>query len=402
MKKVIFILTILSIVSQKIAAQIAITEVYYDTPFSERGGSNPNLGEFVELYNYTKENISLEGWFLRDNTNSYPFPKGTVIKSGDFLIVAYKRQNGSPYFPNFFPNTKGQESKILYQDKLVFNNFNDGVVLFTQGSTLAKDVSIPEFLQVEVDKAGWLVPEYIRLPSNNRYKYERKKFVTPFSNYNPKTAEGDGSKADYYIKSLQKSGEDTYNENNKANPLTALYKPALVEYKNSLAVKNVYQNHYALLTWAYYVNQILNNTCSYSISVIEQSNSGFAVTSTEQCFKHDAAGNMDVKSSCTSTTTSSSTSAANLQNDLEEIKNRIVIYPNPTSSKVTITWDSEVNKLISQMKIVALNGAYTVSVPQSASNYTFTADLSAQTAGIYILLVSLTTGNSVSKSIIKL
>jgi hypothetical protein len=391
----------LSVFSTITTAQIAITEVYYNTPYSESKKRIPSsntsnkysehhLGEFIELYNYTTEDIPLNGWYLRDNAGVYYFPADAVIKSGDFLLVAYKPFDSQYlYFPKFFPNTKGQETKILYQFRLVLNNLGEKVKLFTSGNGLLKDV-LPKdkpplsTVLIDVDKVQWentgLLP----------------------SNYDKKSSIGDGSTANYNINSLQRSGENSYNENNKTNPLTALYKPAMVNYQDVPLVKNFRRNNYARLTWSQYVDRILKNTCNYPVPITEQSNSSYVLTTTKQCFKHDAAGNMDVKENCSSTTTSTTSSAANLQNDPEQIKNRIKIYPNPVSSLVTLTWDNEVNNLISQMKIVALNGAYTVSVPKNASGYTFTADLTLQPKGIYVLIITLNSGQTLSKSIVKI
>ena len=114
MKKEILLFFLLSL-SLSLNAQIAITEVYYDTPFIERYNKNSkaHLGEFIELFNYSSKDIDISGWRLSDNMTSYYFPNGTKIKSNDFLIIA-KKISSSSYFFDLFPNEKsGNENKVL-------------------------------------------------------------------------------------------------------------------------------------------------------------------------------------------------------------------------------------------------------------------------------------------------
>ncbi len=160
------------------------------------------------------------------------------------------------------------------------------------------------------------------------------------------------------------------------------------------------KENYALLTWSSYVSQLLNNTCNYAIPLVEQPYSQYVLTNSTQCFGHDAAGNMTSKGCLLGSQSSNSTS--NLQDNPEQIKNRIQVYPNPTSSLVTVAWDQEVNLLIAQMRIVSLSGAFDVTVPKNVTGYTYSANLSLQPAGIYILSVTLTSGQTISKNIMKL
>jgi hypothetical protein len=389
-------------------AQIAITEVYYDTPYFEGSyttqqsikapESKDHLGEFIELYNYTTEDISLDGWFMSDNYASFYFPQGTIIKSGEFLVVAYKVKPDVPdYFTKFFPTIQGQESKIIYQSNLILNNFKDYVKLYAPlNKDRYQESALPTIL---LDKAEWADPEYMKNTWNKAY-------ILTHSNYNSKSAEGDGSGIDYYVNSLQKTDKpqenyykNNYTEQNKTNPLTSLYKPAIIKYEEAPAIINGYKENYALLTWAWYVNQLLNNTCNYGIPIVEQSNSQFVLTDSEQCFTHDTAGNLSSKE-CLSSQSKNFTD--DLQDNPELVKNRIQVYPNPTSSLVTLTWDNEVDNLIAQMRIVSLSGAFDVTVPKNTTGYTYSADLSLQPAGIYILLITLTNGQTFSKNILKL
>ncbi len=383
-------------------AQIAITEVYYDTPYFEgvhHIGHKTHLGEYIELYNHSTEDISLNGWFLSDNYSSFYLPKDRILKFGEFLIVAYKELPGDEdYFTKFFPTTQGQESRIIYQSNLILNNFKDDVKLY---APINKDqYQETALLPAVVDKVEWADPEYMKDTWNRDYILTHGKFTS-------KSAEGDGSSVDYYLTSLQKTEspqenyyKNNYNEQNKANPLSALYKPATVKYEEAPGIINGYKDSYALITWAWYVSQLLNNTCSYDIPVLEQSHSQYVLTSTEQCFGHDTAGNISSKGCLLGS--QSSTSTSSLQDNPELIKNRIQVYPNPTSSLVTITWDNEVDSLIAQMRIISLSAAFDITVPKNVTGYTYSADLTLQPAGIYILSVTLTSGQTISKNIIKL
>src|SRR5215469_12716775 len=59
------------------AAGPAINEIYFEAP-------QKRSVEFIELYNSGAEPISLTGWSL----NAYSFASNTVMKPGEFLVVA--------------------------------------------------------------------------------------------------------------------------------------------------------------------------------------------------------------------------------------------------------------------------------------------------------------------------
>lgn len=115
-------------------AQVVITEVYYDTPYLEDiylytnlGLLNPNpyyynLGEYIELYNYSTEDIPLKGWMIGDKVSKYQFPDNAIIHSGEFIVVVYRPKNNNIPFTTYFPTTLGKELQIYYQDKMFLNN----------------------------------------------------------------------------------------------------------------------------------------------------------------------------------------------------------------------------------------------------------------------------------------
>ena len=146
MRKIYSLLIIMTI-SFSNHAQIAITEVYYDTPIIERQELNSvaHLGEFIELFNYSTEDIDVSGWKLTDNSGGYYIPQGTIIASNDYLIIA-RRYASDDYFFELFPDEEdGNENKVLYQSGIVMNNYRDWIILSANklaGQTLKRYYTI--------------------------------------------------------------------------------------------------------------------------------------------------------------------------------------------------------------------------------------------------------------------
>ena len=61
-------------------APVVINEIMYD-PISQ-----DSRDEYIELYNWTPEDVDLSGWSISDGV-SYAFPPGTVLKAGNYLAV---------------------------------------------------------------------------------------------------------------------------------------------------------------------------------------------------------------------------------------------------------------------------------------------------------------------------
>ena len=131
MKKIYLLIILISPLF--LQAQVAISEVYYDTPYLERLelDRRSHAGEFIELYNYSKEDIDISGWRLSDNTGGFNFPEGTIIKSNDYLVVAYKDDQNLNFF-DLFSNTSEDDNgdKIIYQRNIILNNYDDRVILW--------------------------------------------------------------------------------------------------------------------------------------------------------------------------------------------------------------------------------------------------------------------------------
>ena len=120
-KLLIFCLFLSSFVS----AQIAITEISSNDP-------NPRT-KFIELYNFTDTDISLNGWYLQNYIGaSFYFPASAILKSQEFLVVAYRESNQTDnYFPILFPTVAGKTGKIYYQSNIILNYHKETVKLKT-------------------------------------------------------------------------------------------------------------------------------------------------------------------------------------------------------------------------------------------------------------------------------
>lgn len=124
------------------AAQIVISEVFYDTPLYEK--MRPKIGvdlegihhngEFVELYNNSAASVDLSGYSIGVLYVNYPlyfFPDGTICKSKESLIIAFRHPN-SPNFSlkELFPEIPSdKESKIFYHSSFILGNDGNTVIL---------------------------------------------------------------------------------------------------------------------------------------------------------------------------------------------------------------------------------------------------------------------------------
>lgn len=91
-----------------------ISEVYYDTV------GNDSYEEYVEIYNGTNQSVDLTGYTLRDNVGTFTIPSGTLIGSGQHLVVARDAAGFQALF-GFTPDVSGMT--------LSFSNSGDQVIL---------------------------------------------------------------------------------------------------------------------------------------------------------------------------------------------------------------------------------------------------------------------------------
>jgi hypothetical protein len=402
MKKIYFFL-VLILCYQNINGQIVITEINYDTPnqediyfYSNQHLDNPNpfrhhLGEYVELYNYTLKDISLNGWSLTDRVTRYDFPATAVIKSGEFLIVAYKETTDPNYFTTYFPNTVGQEPKIYYQDKMQLRNKREFVRLNMGGSY--KGMPFYNF-NIQIFGFG----------HNNS-----------FSNGTPDNAWDENSDTNpstfnFYLPSLHltdintiynTTGHETIWNVSVTTPLFSNYTPPLQDIETIPTIVNYMNANFAYLTWDYYSNLILYNVCPDTIPIVDQTPSGTYLT-TGKCFNYDNTGNIINATNCTPVAIVPNPNPNYTQAELNDIDSKIILAPNPTSSNITATWDATVVGKISQIFVANMNGTSlqtsTITPTQSSEIIT----LGGQPTGIYIVRFVLNTGQSLSRNAMKL
>lgn len=371
--------------SSSFYAQVIITEIYHDTPYPERyDGRSPqsgphHLGEFIELYNYTTEDIPLKGWSLTDRVSKYIFPDDAVIRSESFIVVAYRDLYYGPgtgdYFPLFYPTTQGKESQIFYQGNIMLRNRLEEVHL----------------------NMG-----YIRGVNFNQYRIFRNEWYNaspPPSNEDQ--AYNDLPHMNYYINSYQLSSNGNFYFAT-ANPLAADYVPPTQNLEEIAAFQEALLQNYSNYTWDYYSNLLLNITCPLVIPVVEQSPTGLYLDN-NICFGYDISGNNTSAYDCASNDDETTNPNVGLYtaSEIEDITSKIMIHPNPTTGIINISWDSTVNGKISQVEVSNFGGVSigNVSISNNASSAVF--DITNQPATIYIITFTLNTGQLISKNVIK-
>ncbi len=411
MRKIYFLLIIVTI-SFSNYAQIAITEVYYDTPIIERleRSSMAHLGEFIELFNYSTEDINISGWRLSDNSGSYIIPQGTIIASNDYLIVA-RRYLSEYYFFDLFPNEEaGNENKVLYQSSLVMNNYRDFIKLSTKrivGQTLKRYYTI--------SKVIWSCGGGIPCDRNP---------INPTAMENSSNSIPYNTEFNYYVPSLQKFHDQDLTDISQslsssvliATPFNLNFTPELLDIEDIQHVDNILTQNYYSLTVDERVDYYVNMDCDNSIAIV----SSGTVSDTyieDQCFYFDTAGNQEQNTLCpenensdsgSSTDTTDTTDNTNTTDtaedlSLEEIANKIYVMPNPTSGLITISWEDEISNVITQIVITPMSGAYfEIPVSFSSGSNSASSNLSPYSTGMYVVRFTLNSGEVVTKTIIKI
>ncbi len=368
----------------RVNSQIAITEIYYNTPYNEslkytslNPNPNPNItkrtaehhrGEFIELYNYSDTDINLSGWYLRDLVGTYWLPN-RVLKSGEFLVVAYGKQPQEDYFPTFFNTTQGKENQIIYQNAILLRNKAELVVVGTD----AYNGQMP----IKSDFMYW----------NN--------YSNPSTNFIPNSWEN--SNNFYGVNSFQWVGVENYTEATP-NPLDATTKPPITSLKDILSP--YYYENYSSLNWSENVLNITNNTCPTTIAKEEQIPSG-TYESGNKCFSYDLAGNIVDILDCTTSTPNTPPSNSLTDDELENIRASITVAPNPTSSNVNIYWNGVVLNKVYNLQVYSSSGVSVFNFSPSAGVNSASFSLQGQLPGTYIAKFTLNTGQVVTKNILK-
>lgn len=393
MKLKFIFFSLLFFIFSRLSSQILITEVYYDTPFNEKlkFGNQANgyvdaikhhRGEFIEIYNYSDKDISLKNWYLKDLQGIFWLPD-KIIKSEQFMVVAYSILPGNAtVFAEHFTPTQGKESQIIFQDKLILRNKRDVAIL---GYKIGDSPTL-----VNKSSVGW---QFMESPASN---YIHDAWANP--------------QGFYTVNSIQynpnnpptQNNPDLYNNYMAApNPLDATYKPATQNYED--LVRDDYLQYYAYLDWTDNVNVLVNRVCQISIQKIEQLPSG-TYNSGGKCFTYDIAGNNTTSNDCAGSNNGPQTNEYSYD-ELEAIKNSIVIYPNPAISSnnyiVNISWSGPSINKIHNLQVYTSGASLVYGfMPTNGLNSTsFT--LHGQLPGVFIANFTLNTGQVISKNILK-
>ncbi|WP_304343887.1 lamin tail domain-containing protein [Chryseobacterium koreense] len=389
LRSILFVLLIFA--SAPFFSQIAITEVYYDTPYNEKldytlQGSQESYpvryhhrGEFIELYNYSDKDINLKDWYVSDYSGNYKLPD-KILKSGEFVVVVYSPLivDTTP-FTDLFPTTVGKEDKIINQDKILLRN------------------------KREVVKVGYLVGGVKPIPLGSMgWSFSSE----PTSNYvaNAWTIPN----ICYTVKSLNLSGLPQYpNQTNTyseatPNPLESSFKPPIQNYETLML--DVLVQNYGFLDWSENVANLIENKCPISIDNIQQTPTG-TFNSGEKCFTFDIAGNNTTSSDCISSPTNPNGNEYTYD-ELEAIKNSIAIYPNPAISNngyvVYISWSGPAIDKIYNLQVYNSGAQLVYGFLPTIGIGSVSFSLQGQLPGAFVANFTLNTGQVISKNILKL
>lgn len=389
--KNIFLTIIFNLCSFSIYSQIAITEVYYDTPYYEQYyGQSTNgthhAGEYIELYNYTTEDITMNGWTLTDIASKYTFPQDLVIPSESFIIIAYRDLYLAPqtgnYFPTFFPSTAGRDSQIRHQGDMMLRNKMEYLTL----------------------RMGM-----VRGTNMKQYPIQQMHWYATSTDSNQDPGIENPSNVNFYIPSLHLTSSGEF-VSSTATPLSADYVPATQNLETIPAYVAAVNAVYSNLTWEEYSRAILQATCTLVIPTIEQSPLQDS-SNLRKCFNYDISGNYESALTCVEDQNrQADIEAASTETieqeytteELEDIASKIMLYPNPTSSIATISWDVSISGKISDIRVFNTTGMHITSISITPSQSSAVVDLSGQSSGIYLADFVLDSSQQISRNIIKL
>ncbi|WP_333662239.1 lamin tail domain-containing protein [Chishuiella changwenlii] len=394
--------------------QVAITEVYYDTPFSETTTKSrtPFAGEYIELFNYTTEDIDIGGWRISDLRNSYVFPDATIIKSGDFLLLAYRSRDiheALEYFNTtwskaFFPTTVGQEHKILFQSNIVLNNYGEQISLY-MNSIRGVTLNMPHL----VHEVGWSFPNTTATGNKGKDNSYREYSINFYQ------TSGFNNGFDFYLNSFQLASQDQFTTNTyiknkselrapmirKATPLAFDIPFSLIRFEESPLIKNIWQL-YEHFGYDQTLFNLLNTSCDKTIPLI-----GYNVPNDHYnesiCFEYDEAGNYISTYNCFQTPpiipqTNTEVKLLNREINYDDL---FFVTPNSTTGIINISWDKSMENSLSKIYVVPFNDSKSIEVKFNNKEFT-SYNLSSFPAGIYFVEFVLENGQIVSKKIIKI
>lgn len=381
MKKLFIFLNFLFFVFTN--GQLIITEVYEDTPYNEQLQSvkkitseNPggyinrhHRGEFVEIYNYSDTDIDLGKWYIKDYAGSFLLPN-KIIKPGETMLIAYSPLKGySVDFPELFPTTKGKEKQIIYQDRILLRNKKEMLQLYSQNFNGS---GIP----IESKIVSW---HFDKEPASNHIHE-----ITP--------------RHFYEVQSMNLTANGTYIRA-YPTPLEVTYRPATEKIHDIMRYRG--QENYTILDWGHSVISLINNLCPINI-IKEEQQSLENTTIYGKCFSYDDSGNYTSSIDCASTSSAGNTTTPSLTYDqLEQIKNDITIYPNPTRGEVTIKWENAATNKIYRFQVYSSSGNRVFMHSPNYGQKSITFNIGSQLPGVYVVNFTLNTGQVISKNLLK-
>lgn len=369
------------------SAQLIITEVYRDTPYSEYIDVNygpyqnptPELfeklrkrhrGEFIEIFNASDTDLNLKDWKLRDNEGSFDLPD-KIIKSGQFMVVVANNNSGGDYFPSFFSTTQGKQNQIIYQNVIKLSNTDESI------SLIAKNV------------AG----------HNIQQEYVASGVAFQQDGNNMGISAGFDAVANPSVFYEVKDWQYDYNTPQFPNPLAATILPPIKPLEDY--VGNILAQNYDILTWDSNAESLINNKCDIDISATSQS-LNVGPTSGSRYFTLDSAGNGSA-SAAKMLKADTELSLASSSDNLEDIKMAIQLSPNPTSDIVNVSITGIAQGKATSVQVFSGTGAllFTKNDLQDSSNFNFSFSLGNQITGVYVAKFTLNTGQIVGKNILK-
>jgi len=370
-----------------ISAQLLITEVYRDTPYSEyidenyQSYQNPtphiyqilrkrHRGEFVEIFNASDTDLNLKDWMLRDDEGVYNLPD-KMIKSGQFMVVAANNNSDGDYFPSFFSTTQGKENQIIYQNIFKLSNTDESI------SLIAKNVA------GETN----IVQEYISSSISFQQDSNFGISVGFESVSNPSVF--------YEIKDWQYG----YQDYQTPNPLSATILPPIKPIEDYIGA--LLSQNYGNITWDSYAENLINNSCNFTINEVSQI-LDTGLTSGSKSFIYDSAGNSSASSGLNIIETPTLPNGYSVDM-LEQIKNAIKVSPNPTYDVANVSITGIAQGKVNSVQIFSSTGAilFTKNNLQDGANFNFSFTLVNQITGVYVANFTLNTGQVVSKNILK-
>ncbi|MGE8554542.1 MAG: lamin tail domain-containing protein [Chryseobacterium jejuense] len=392
----------LLLVGKLFYSQIMITEVYWNTPYNEKlkftkkinGVPNGELidaikhhrGEFVEIYNYSDRDLNLKNWTLNDYQGSFELPD-KIIKSGQFVVIAYSTlpYNTTP-FSEYFTTTAGKEDQIILQDKIIIRNKRETLSLkYVTNDGVGKILS-----SMAWDFRSEPKPNFIANLGANPSQF----YTVNSIQYHPDP----GSTLDPNVQ-LEPDALTYYQA--VPNPLAANFVPPIQKYEE--LVKDMLQESFSRLDWGDNVDELVNKTCPIPIEQVSQSPTT-PNNPVRQCFSYDAAGNF-VNTNCGKNVIIPPIEL--IPHDLDEIKNNIKIFPNPTKASeqynVTVSCSGPALNKIQSVQVFNSTGSliHNFNFTPTQGITTISFSLQNQLPGTFVVNFVLINGQVISKNVLR-